>query len=86
MGANVPVRRLVVKVLKAANLSLAELAKAAGISVHAIRMYRKGLRTPPPRVVRRLAVALRRHARRLAKLADALETTAQAPTRTGRRP
>jgi len=73
MRVNRQVRGLVVKVLKAANLSLAELAKAAGISVHAIRMYRKGLRTPPPAVRKRLAAALRRHSARLAKLADQLE-------------
>jgi len=73
MGANVQVRRLVVKVLKAANLSLADLAKAAGISVHAIRMYRKGLRTPSPAIRRRLAAALRRHSARLVQLANQLE-------------
>jgi len=73
MRENWQVRRLVVKVLKAANLSLAELAKAAGISVHAIRMYRKGLRTPSLEVRRKLARALRRHSARLVKLADQLE-------------
>jgi len=73
MDGNVAIRRLVVKVLQAANLSLAELAKAAGISVHAIRMYRKGLRTPSPAVRRRLARALRQHSARLVKLAAQLE-------------
>ncbi len=84
MGTStVHVRRLVVKVLKAANWSLGDLAKAAGVSIHAIRMYRKGLRTPPPDVQRRLARALRHHAAMLTKLAQELE---QAPISKGRKP
>ena len=64
---------MITQALEAAIPTQAELAKAAGISYHALRQYRKGERTPPPAVVRRIARALRGHGARLAKLADALE-------------
>jgi transcriptional regulator with XRE-family HTH domain len=61
------------KAIEAAFLKQPELAKAAGISYHALRQYRKGQRTPSPEVVRRIAKALREQGARLRKLAAELE-------------
>ena len=81
------VRRMLKHALEAAIPTQPELAKAAGISYHALRQYRKGLRTPPPDVIRRIARALRQHGGKLQALADELERTAAAPpTRTRRTP
>ena len=62
--------------LKAAIPTQPGLAKAAGISYHALRQYRKGLRTPSADVIRRIARALRQHGGKLQRLADALERAA----------
>ena len=64
---------VLVKVLDAAVPSLKELAASAGISYRAIRSYRFGHRVPPDKVLRALVAALRRHSKRVAKLADELE-------------
>jgi len=61
------------KAIEAAFLKQPELARAAGISYHALRQYRKGKRTPSPEVVRRIAKALREQGGKLKKLAAQLE-------------
>ena len=78
----VEVRRVLVKVLDAAVPSLKELAAEAGISYSAIRAYRFGHRVPSEKVLRALVAALRKHSKRLAKLADEL---AAASRKQGRR-
>jgi hypothetical protein len=76
---------VLVKVLDAAVPSLKELAAEAGISYRAIRSYRFGHRVPPAKVLRALVAALRKHSKRVAKLADELERAAAQPTK-GRKP
>jgi len=58
--------------LAAATPSLRQFARSAGISYHAIRQYSKGERTPSPRVIRALAVALTQQAKTLALAAGEL--------------
>ncbi len=70
------VNRLVGEALDAAALAVEELAKRVGISSSALRYYRLGDRTPSPGVLRRLARELRGQAKRLERLARALETEA----------
>lgn len=73
---------MIKQALEAAIPTQPELAKAAGITYHALRQYRKGQRTPPPDVIRRLAKALRGQGERLSRLADELEAAAaRTPTR-----
>jgi transcriptional regulator with XRE-family HTH domain len=71
--------------LKAAIPTQPELAKAAGITYHALRQYRKGLRTPSPEVIRRIARAIRQHGGKLQQLADALEAASQERNKKPRR-
>jgi len=71
---------MISKAIEAAFLKQPALAKAAGISYHALLQYRKGARTPSPAVIRRLAKALRTQGARLAQLAAELEQAAKAPT------
>ncbi len=73
---NLRLRHLLHKAIEAAFLKQPELARAAGISYHALRQYRKGQRTPAPAVIRRLAQALRQQGKRLAQLAAELEDAA----------
>jgi len=74
-------------VLDAATPSLREIAREAGIGYHAIRLYRAGIRTPAPKVLKALIAALRKHAGGVVKLTDELERAAAAPaTRTRRKP
>jgi transcriptional regulator with XRE-family HTH domain len=63
--------------LEAAIPTQPELARAAGISYHALRQYRKGLRTPSPDVIRRIARALRQQGGKLQRLADELEAASK---------
>jgi len=70
---NLRLRTLLHKAIEAAFLKQPELARAAGISYHALRQYRKGKRTPSPEVVRRIAKALREQGGKLKKLAAELE-------------
>ena len=49
---------MLARVLDFAAPTLREVAAQAGISYSAIRQYRKGKRTPPPVVIRRLAAVL----------------------------
>ncbi len=63
-------------VLDAVAPTLREVAREAGISYEAIRSYRKGLRSPPAAVIRRLANALRARGGKLQQLADQLERQA----------
>jgi transcriptional regulator with XRE-family HTH domain len=63
-------------VLDAVAPTLREVAREAGISYEAIRSYRKGLRSPPAAVIRRLAKALRARGGKLQQLADQLERQA----------
>ncbi len=83
--SNVRLRAMLRKALKAATPSLREVAHAAGLTYHAIRLYQAGQRTPALDVVRRLAKALRGQSRELAKLADELEQAARNPSQTARR-
>ena len=66
-------RPLLSKALDVATPTLREIARDAGVSYGAIRMYRAGQRTPSPKVRRAIVAALRKQSRRLAKLADELE-------------
>lgn len=84
--SNARLRRMIRKALEAAIPTQPELARAAGISYHALRQYRKGERTPPPQVVKAVARALRKQGGKLQQLAAELEATARAPTRTRRKP
>ncbi len=53
--------------------TLREVAAQAGISYSSIRQYRKGKRTPPPAVIRRLVRVLRSRGGKLRTLAAELE-------------
>ncbi len=64
---------LVPDALDTATPSLRDIAKWAGISYALMRAWRLGTRTPTPYRQHKLAQALRKHARRLDKLADRLE-------------
>ena len=64
---------MIAKVLDYATPSLREIAREARISYGAIRHYRKAKRTPPPAVIRRLAVVLRARGGKLRTLAAQLE-------------
>jgi len=63
--------------LKAVTPTLREVAAWCRVSYPTIRAYRLGSRRPSPTTVRRFAASLRRHARRLIKLADRLEREAK---------
>jgi len=67
---------MLANVLDAVAPTLRDVAREAGISYEAIRSYRKGLRTPPAPVVRRLAKVLRARGGKLQQLADQLERQA----------
>jgi len=72
------------KALDAATPSLREIAREAGVSYHAIRLYRAGIRTPAPKVLKALIAALRKHTGQVAKAIDELERAAAQPK--GRKP
>lgn len=74
-------RHMLSNALSAASPTQADLARAAGISYHALRQYRKGERTPSPAVVRRIAQALRAQAERLTRMAGDLEAAERPPER-----
>ncbi len=67
---------MLANVLDAVAPTLRDIAREAGISYEAIRSYRKGLRTPPAAVVRRLVKVLRARGGKLQQLADQLERQA----------
>ena len=69
-------RTVLAKVLDYAAPSLREIAAQAGISYAAIRDYRKGRRTAPPAVIRRIAIALRARSGKMQELAAQLERQA----------
>jgi len=73
-------RPVLVTALKSATPSLRQIARRAGVSYPAVRMYVRGHRTPAPAVVQRLARALRAQGKRLAKLADKLESASRTTT------
>jgi transcriptional regulator with XRE-family HTH domain len=64
---------MLANVLDAVAPTLREVAREAGISYEAIRSYRKGLRSPPSAVIRRLAAVLRARGGKLRTLAAELE-------------
>ncbi len=66
-------RRLVSEAIRAATLSVEQLARALRLSSSALRKYRHGARGVPPALLTTLARVLRQHARRLGRLADQLE-------------
>ena len=83
---NLGVRAVLVNALKGATPSLKDLAREAGLSYSAVRMYIRGKRTPSRDAIGRIAKALRARGRRMAQLADELERGASAPpTRTRRK-
>ena len=63
---------MLANVLDAVAPTLREIAREAGISYEAIRSYRKGLRTPPAPVIRRLAAVLHARGGKLRTLAAQL--------------
>lgn len=64
--------------LDAATPTLRELARDIGVSYHAIRLYRRGLRTPSPETRQALVTALRKRSAQLAAFADAIERAEKA--------
>jgi len=64
---------MLAKVLDYAAPSLKVLAKQTGVTWFAIRQYRRGQRSPPPAVIRRLAGVLRARGGKLRTLAAQLE-------------
>jgi hypothetical protein len=58
------------KALEAASPSLDEVAHWIGVSYSTLRSYRARVRQAPPETMERLAVALRKRARLLDKMAD----------------
>ena len=52
---------------------LDEVAKATGRSYDTVLAYRNGARKPPPEVLEKLAVFMRKHSTDLAAAADELE-------------
>jgi transcriptional regulator with XRE-family HTH domain len=70
-------RPMLRKALDAATPTLREIAREAGVSYGAIRMYRAGQRTPSANVLRALVAALRKQSGGLAKLVDKLEATSK---------
>ncbi len=61
------------KTLDTATPTLRDMAEWVGATYASVRAWRLGTRHPSPQQVTRLARALRRHARRLDRLADKLE-------------
>ena len=78
---NRSVRRMLEQALKGATPTLRDIARDAGLSYPAVRMYVRGHRTPKPAVIAQLVRALRGRSAKLAKLAAQLETAARARTR-----
>jgi len=69
--------RMISQALDLATPTLRDVARWCGVSYHAVRMYRARERGMPPEVRRRLAKALRAHARRLVAMASRLEASAE---------
>ena len=65
------------QVLDTATVSLRDIASWAGVSYETARSWRIGRRHPSPDAQRQLAAALRKHARRLDRLAARLERRAE---------
>jgi len=65
------------KTLDAAAPSLREIAREAGISYHAIRLYRAGIRTPKPKALQALIRALRKRTVQVSRLVDQLEAASK---------
>lgn len=65
------------KLLGVVTVTLKDVAEWLGVSHHTVRAWRLGNRTPDPATHRRLAVALRKHARQLQRFADRLERHAE---------
>ena len=66
-------RAMVSTALSMATLTMQQLAREAGISIYAARLYKRQERTPAPPVIRRIAKVLRTRGDRLARLAAQLE-------------
>ena len=64
---------LIPDALDAASPTLRDIAEDAKASYASIRAWRLGTRTPTPDGQRKLAQALRKHAKRLDRFADRLE-------------
>ena len=63
--------------LKQAPFTMRHLAEEAGVSYAALRGWAMGRRLPDPDSRARVSAALRRHAARLAQLADQLDASAR---------
>jgi len=72
-------RRLVRLALRAASPSIEELAGVLHVSSTALRKYRQGTRGVPGLLLVKLARTLRQQARRLTRLAEALERAGRKP-------
>ena len=73
------------RALKAAAPKLHELADELDVSYDMLRRYAGADRDPPPALVKRLAVWLRKRARRLEREAGALERAGRSPPSKGGR-
>ena len=71
---------MVSKALEAVTPTLRDVAQWIGQSYSSARAYRQGDRTPPPKVIRKLARALRIHAAKLVQLAERLDAEAERDT------
>jgi len=69
------------KALDLATPTLREIAREAGVSYHAMRLYRAQQRTPAPQVLARIVKALRAQSADLAKVANELERAAERPSK-----
>ena len=63
--------------LNRALLKPSDIATAMGVSIHTMRSWQLDRRTPDAAMRRRLAKALRRHAKQVLKVADNLERSAE---------
>ena len=64
---------IIARVLKAATLSIEELAQQTGISAGTLYAWQSGRRNPSPENLAKLSLALRRRGGKLDRLADELE-------------
>ena len=68
---------VVQQVLEGAAFTMRHVAHLTGVSYVTVRQWKSGRRVPDAAARRQLAGALRRHAARLAELADQLDASAR---------
>jgi len=76
LTVNTRIRPVLATGLSTATLTLRQLAREAGVSIYAARLYKRQERTPGAPVIRRIAKVLRNRAQRLARVAEQLERVA----------